>query len=233
MLLPYAFAWDVNDLKDETLSPISTSANNVLIYGGGLTLTVLILEDAIVDPTQEEFVDHKPLGDLSKIARLGGEFIPNAAYILSQSISGAYGDKNGFNRALGMLKASAYASSVATVLKYTVREPRPIHRTERDSFPSGHTTSAFTFAGYIYEEHGIQWGVPALSLATLVGASRINDNRHYLHDVLFGATIGLAYGLGVSKIDKVRRQREQKKSQFSVAPIIGQQLKGLVYIQEF
>jgi hypothetical protein len=26
----------------------------------------------------------------------------------------------------------------------------------------------------------------------LDGASRINDNQHFLHDVLFGATIGLA-----------------------------------------
>jgi hypothetical protein len=48
-----AKAWDTTDFKSESLSPFITSARNILYYGGGLTLAVLIFEDAIVDPTQK------------------------------------------------------------------------------------------------------------------------------------------------------------------------------------
>ena len=36
-----------------------------------------------------------------------------------------------------------------------------------------------------------------LALAGTVALSRMNDNKHYLHDVVAGATIGTAYGLGI------------------------------------
>jgi len=39
-------------------------------------------------------------------------------------------------------------------------------------------------------------GIAAYCLAVLVAASRINDNKHYLSDVLFGAGLGTAVGRG-------------------------------------
>lgn len=228
-----AHAWDFNDFKTEASSPVNTSAKNVLYVGTGLTLTVLIFEDLIVDPTQREFVDHQPLGDLSKIGDLGGQFIPNAAYIIAQSIAGSLGQKDGYSRAVGMIKASIYSTTVTTSLKYAIREPRPSSRKERDSFPSGHSTSAFTFAGYVYEEHGWKWGAPALVLASFVGASRMNDNRHYLHDVLAGATIGMAYGIGVAKIDKDRAKEDKHRFDLTIVPIFDSTTNGLAMVIDF
>ena len=66
LLLSSVHAWDINDFKSEVLSPFSTSAINTVYVGGGLTLAVLLFEDSIVDSTQKEFVDDKPLGSLSK-----------------------------------------------------------------------------------------------------------------------------------------------------------------------
>jgi membrane-associated phospholipid phosphatase len=232
-LFSTAQAWDLTDLKTEASSPFYTSARNVIIVGGGLTLGVLLFEDAIVDPTQKEFANNKPLGNFSKLGNLGGQFIPNALYVLGQSAAGAAGNKNGYSRAIGMLKASAYAASVTTALKYAIREPRPDQRSERDSFPSGHSTSAFAFSGYVFEEHGWKWGVPALLLSTFVGASRMNDNRHYLHDVIAGATIGLAYGIGISKVDKMKPIEERPKSDFSIFPIFDGDMKGIAFRKEF
>lgn len=227
-----AHAWDLTDFKDESLSPFTTTARNVLYVGGGLTLAVLIFEDSIVDPTQKDFVDDKPLGSLSKFGDLAGQMIPNALYVMGQAIAGYNGDKYGYTRAMGMFKASAYASGVTTVLKYGIREPRP-NSSARNSFPSGHATTAFAFAGYVYEEHGWKWGVPALALGAFVGASRINDNRHYLHDVLAGATIGLAYGIGISKIDSMKREKGEKEAGVTFVPIFDSNTKGLAMIKEF
>lgn len=68
------------------------------------------------------------------------------------------------------------------------------------SFPSGHTTAAFAVASVLanqYREH--KWvPITAYSVATLVGASRIYENKHWLTDVVAGATIGTLVGNLVS-----------------------------------
>jgi membrane-associated phospholipid phosphatase len=103
------------------------------------------------------------------------------------------------------------------VLKYSVRQERP-DSTQRNSFPSGHTTTAFAFAAVVGEEHGWRWGVPAYALATLVGWSRMNDNKHYLHDVLAGATIGTSVGLGV--VRKMRQRQPLNEVRAEVLPML-------------
>lgn len=228
-----AYSWDGADFKNEVLSPFTTNARNVFYVGAGLTLTVLIFEDSIVDYTQKDLSNDKPLGSFSKFGDLAGSMIPNAIYVIGQTIAGASGDELGYSRAIGMLKASAYSSAVTTTLKYTIREPRPGTSTDRNSFPSGHSTMAFAFAGYVYEEHGWKWGVPSLALASFVGISRINDNRHYIHDVLAGMTIGMMYGVGVSIVDKEKRARNEKDVGVTVIPLFDSTTKGFALVKEF
>lgn len=121
-----------------------------------------------------------------------------------------------------------YSFSVTQVLKVAVREQRPENKDQRDSFPSGHSTMAFAFGGYIFEEHGWKWGVPALAASVFTALSRINDNRHYLHDVMAGATIGLAYGVGMSKLAK-----KKGKFAYTLVPILDSQSKGIAFIKDF
>tara|TARA_B100000029_G_C17578474_1_gene958881 strand:+ start:912 stop:1625 length:714 start_codon:yes stop_codon:yes gene_type:complete len=64
------------------------------------------------------------------------------------------------------------------------------------SFPSGHTSHSFTIATIVNELYGDQIGIAAYCLAALVATSRINDNKHYLSDVIFGAGLGTAVGRG-------------------------------------
>lgn len=184
-------AWDFSDFKTEFTSPVTTKAAIPFYVGLGLTALAVIFEDSVVDPLQEEAVDHKPLGSFSKIGDISSQVVPNALYFIGYGAAGYFGNEDGYRRAAGMFKATAYASLVTTTLKYTVREKRPNQGNERNSFPSGHTTTAFAFAGYVLGEHGWAWGIPALGLASFTGFSRINDNRHYLHDVLGGMAIGL------------------------------------------
>jgi membrane-associated phospholipid phosphatase len=61
------------------------------------------------------------------------------------------------------------------------------------SFPSGHATVAFSLAASISEEAREPW-VTALTYgtATLVGWSRVYEDRHWASDVVGGALVGVA-----------------------------------------
>jgi membrane-associated phospholipid phosphatase len=74
------------------------------------------------------------------------------------------------------------------------------------SFPSGHTTSAFAFAAVVSRETQMWWpdsrwpiGTAVYAGATIVGVSRMYNNKHWASDVLGGAAIGTLLGLKVVK----------------------------------
>lgn len=179
-------------------SPVTTKALLPFTIGAGSTTLLYGFKHELGDPLQDSWTTHKPLGDGAKYGDLLGQMIPNAMYALGMGVhTWTTGDKKSRARAILMLKASAYAASVNTVLKLSVREPRPNGSRDMASFPSGHSATAFAFASVVGAEHEWYYGVAAYSLATFVAASRINDNKHRLHDVVGGATIGIAYGLGL------------------------------------
>ncbi len=87
----------------------------------------------------------------------------------------------------------AYATTIGLTytLKVTVLKPRP-NGANNYSFPSGHTSSAFSGASYIQRRYGWAYGLPAYLLAAFVGYSRIESNNHDIYDVLAGAALGVA-----------------------------------------
>ena len=90
------------------------------------------------------------------------------------------------------LTATSYAVMLALSqgLKYTVREQRP-DSDARNSFPSGHTATAFTGAELVRREYGNAYGLAAYGIATAVAFLRVYNHRHWLNDVIGGAGIGL------------------------------------------
>jgi undecaprenyl-diphosphatase len=119
----------------------------------------------------------------------------------------ALGKKDPGNPAFASLRAKAVAvvaavigtGIVAMILKVIVGRARPYtgeigfspftFGSAHASWPSGHTTSAFAFAiavGMAFPK--LRW--PMLALAALVGFSRMVLDKHYLGDVIMGATIG-------------------------------------------
>lgn len=221
-----ALSWGKKDFKDEIISPFDEEAKYFLIGGSAVTAAALFFEEEI-DRSQDEVVDHKPLGDLSNWGDMAGQLVPNALYVITNSVLGYRGDSEGYRRALGMFKATAYAGGVTTALKYAIQEPRPHDHSQKNSFPSGHSTTVFAFSGYVWAEHGWKWGVPAMALATLTGISRIHDNKHRFHDVTAGATIGLAFGWGIQRLQK------QTGNTVSIAPIYNSDAKGLAVNFEY
>ena len=66
------------------------------------------------------------------------------------------------------------------------------------SFPSGHTSSAFTVAPILASRFGWKVGVPAYGLAAVTALGRIEDNNHFASDVIAGATLGVIVGESVA-----------------------------------
>lgn len=87
----------------------------------------------------------------------------------------------------------AIMAAVVNGMKYSIGTLRPDGSTH-NSFPSGHTATAFTAAHILHKEYGelSPWiSVGGYTVATFVGVSRILNNRHWISDVLAGAGIGI------------------------------------------
>lgn len=72
----------------------------------------------------------------------------------------------------------------------------PFKGWEYTSFPSFHTSTAFSLASFlasVYKDK-IWVGILSYGIATGVGLSRIYENEHWASDVLIGAALG--YGIG-------------------------------------
>ena len=93
---------------------------------------------------------------------------------------------------IDMARALAYSGATVAVLKVAVDRTRPDG--DRYSFPSAHAAAAFSVAPVVGRHFGRVAGTAAYVLAGTAVIGRMRDRRHYLSDVLFGATLGLAAG---------------------------------------
>lgn len=113
-----------------------------------------------------------------------------------------------------MLVSDAFSAAIMAGLvngvKYTVRRPRP-DGSSHNSFPSGHTATAFMVATMLHKEYG--WRSPwfsfgAYTAATATAIGRIMNDRHWGSDLLGGAIIGIAATqLGYLITDKIFKDK--------------------------
>ena len=108
-----------------------------------------------------------------------------------------------------LVRAQIVAQTVTGIIKVGTQRARPDGTTL--SFPSGHTSSAFATASVLHSHRGWKAGAPAYAVATWVAASRVQQDRHFLSDVIAGATVGLLAGRSVTV--------GRGSARFSVAPM--------------
>lgn len=117
-----------------------------------------------------------------------------------------FGGDRGRSAALAGVAAIGLASGTSNLLgKGITRRPRPDRDTARvvpqrqvripvsTSFPSGHSASAFAFAGAVARTLP-QAGPPLYLAAGVVAYSRVHSGVHYPGDVLGGVLLGAACG---------------------------------------
>ena len=95
-----------------------------------------------------------------------------------------------------MIRAQLLTQVLTGSIKAAVRRSRP-DGTEF-SFPSGHSSTSFATATVLQQHFGWKVGAPAYAVATYVAVSRIQEKRHFLSDVAFGASLGIMAGRTVT-----------------------------------
>ena len=124
----------------------------------------------------------------------------------------------------------------------TIKNATGIERPDgsnRLSFPSGHTATAFVGAHILYKEYRdvSTWiGVAGYAAATTVGAMRILNQKHWFSDVVAGAGFGiLSAEIGYILLPLFHQiiGVDQNQSTLAIAPMIGTNQYGLGMVWVF
>lgn len=113
-----------------------------------------------------------------------------------------------------MLVSDAFSAGLMAIgvnsLKYSCRVMRP-DGSSRNSFPSGHTATAFMAATMLHKEYGHRspwYSIGGYTVATITGVTRQLNNRHWMSDIMVGAGIGiLATELGYFLADLIFKEK--------------------------
>jgi len=133
---------------------------------------------------------------MPKITHFGGPFFT----MVSCWILAVFGKNNVRLSAIEALTALVSSHLFVQLLKRTITRPRPYmvlsdtntfnYLLKDYSFPSGHATASFSMA-VTFSIFFPSIAFILISLAALVGISRIYMGLHYPSDVLIGSTIGM------------------------------------------
>lgn len=120
------------------------------------------------------------------------QYLPAVA-VYGLNLCGVKGKHRVLDQTIILAMSYATMGIIVNSMKYTIREKRP-DSSSRNSFPSGHTATAFMGAEFLYREYKdvSPWiGYSGYAVAALTGYLRVYNNRHYLNDVIAGACVGI------------------------------------------
>ncbi len=145
----------------------------------------------------------EPLGSEGALIALG------AAYLSGCLL----GDTTLKKTALLCGESALVSGAIIRALKILIGRARPYSNKgaycyspfsiSHQSFPSGHTSTAFAIASCLTDEcQSTLVGVIAYGVAIMVGLSMMHDNKHWASDVFLGSIIGIGIGRTISKLHK-------------------------------
>jgi hypothetical protein len=171
----------------------------VVVAVGGVLGAVALKNDGYL-------TEHASAGGTDQVFAAGGKF--GSGYTQAGIALGAYAiGRIAKNRAAlhigtDLIRTQALTGLLTHTVKAVARRTRPNgsvdSATATYSFPSGHASGSFATATVLWRHLGWRVGVPSSLLATFASASRLQQNEHYLSDVLVGAAIGIASGRTVT-----------------------------------
>lgn len=170
----------------------------------------------------QENIDHRlTLDDFTQYAPMTATYGLNLCGIKGKH---GYGD-------LTIILGTAYALMGTTVygLKNITKVERP-DGSARNSFPSGHTATAFMGAELLRREYrGVSpWiGVAGYAVAAGTGFFRMYNNRHWLTDVIAGAGIGILSAQAAYWLYPVISKTFFHKQYLNISPYMSEYSKGI------
>jgi len=252
-----------SDLKQAFTKPFHMTSKDWITTGKFVIVagTVALLDEPIQRKALQLRNQSETLRNVSKqVTNFGG---PYEAYTLAALGAYGFIFKNEKMKTTTLLATQSYITGAAieSVLKFVSGRQRPyftdstkvqaeptfygpFYKTPKDpngkrtnsSFPSGHTTVAFAAATVFAMEYHNRPLIPiaAYSAATLIGLSRIAENKHWATDVLTGAAIGYLTGrLVVNNYHRYAKLKapQQKKNtvSFNLQYNNGVIMPGMIY----
>lgn len=179
---------DYND-PESRFRPTQLIAPVVLIGGASLIFAVPkfrhTIDRNVRNRVELSCYPKEPVGDYL-------QYVPAvSSYILN--VSGVRGRHSYLDATVILATSWLTMGIMVNVTKYSVGRLRP-DGNGHNSFPSGHTATAFMGAEFLRREywHTAPWiGLTGYLLATGVGVSRMCNNRHWVSDVIAGAGMGI------------------------------------------
>lgn len=184
--------------------------------------------------TQYEIGEHQP--DKIKLDNYT-QYVP-AILVYGLNAIGLKGKHNLKDRSIILGTSLLISSAVVLPTKHLVKEERP-DGSNNLSFPSGHTTTAFTTAHFMfreYQDENIWLSLTGYPIAVFTGVYRILNDKHWVGDVVAGAGIGIlstevAYWL-FPKISKLF-SKDHTKNNALVYPFYQNKTMGLALSLNF
>jgi len=173
---------------------IPSWTNLAILAAGGVGATIGHTSDAAVSRAMS---GSPALGTVFTVGETaGGARMQFAAALGTYAIGRFSGQSRIATVGADLIQSQILAQTMTAAIKTSVGRTRPDGT--QYSFPSGHSSVSFATATVLQRDLGWKVGIPAYGLATYVAASRIQDKRHFLSDVTFGAAIGIVAGRSVT-----------------------------------
>jgi hypothetical protein len=157
--------------------------------------------------------------------------------VYALNVAGIKGKNNLKDRSLLLVTSYIIMSTTVLGLKSITKVPRP-DGSSKNSFPSGHTATAFSGAEFLWQEYkdkSIWYGISGYVVATGTGLFRIYNDRHWMTDVAAGAGIGIlstkiAYWINPYIKRKLFHSKEKNASTILTPFYNGKQLGGSLVV---
>ena len=94
------------------------------------------------------------------------------------------------------ISGSVMAATTVT-LKYSINAKRPSGGGQ--AFPSGHAAVVSWGTGFLQKRYGWRWALPGYAAMGYVMWARVENDHHYVRDVVGGAAIGFLSGYLLSR----------------------------------
>lgn len=165
------------------------------------------------------------------------QYLP-AAMVYGYNLAGIKGKHNLKERTIIYGTSQLISAAFVLPLKHLVKEERP-DGTNNLSFPSGHTTTAFSSAHFLfreYEDENIWLAISGYPIAIFTGVYRTLNDKHWVGDVVAGAGFGilsteLAYRL-FPMVNKLFNKKESKNITL-IYPVLQPKNLGAGFVLNF
>lgn len=206
-------------------SPLHWKADQWVTAGASVTLTGIILgmDEPLSQPVFDW--DNKSGNHFGKTGAIAGGVLGQLGIS-----GGAYGagllthNRSLQNFALDNLQAQVFTGGLTFITKELFHRSRPYNAQGAyqwkgpfkgsgdayQSFFSGHSSLAFSTATMIFLHSKRRWwvGLASYGAASAIAASRIQQQKHWLSDVVMGAIVGSAVSAYVYRLQEQRRHPE-------------------------